>query len=154
MECLSFRKSSWELSVFSQTITIQTLCLKNRICLTLKIKFYLKMYFWLVNTLIIYYHQILPTIFDKWFKLFSDIHNYNLPASSTGKLFKPSFWSNSYRKKSLTISAVNAWNKIQTAFGNVILKNLTTTQIKSLLTKKCIEKYWQIIHLILTGRLC
>ena len=56
-------------------------------------------------------------------------------------------------EKIITISAVNAWNKIQTAFGNVILKNLTTTQIKTLLTKKCIEKYWQIIHLILTGRL-
>ena len=44
-------------------------------------------------------------------------------------------------EKIITISAVNAWNKIQTAFGNVILKNLTTTQIKTLLTKKCIEKY-------------
>ena len=37
------------------------------------------------------------------------------------------------------ISAVNAWNKIQKAFGDIILKNLTTTQIKTLLTKKCIE---------------
>ena len=46
-----------------------------------------------------------------------------------------------YGKNYLTISAVNAWNKIQTAFGNVILKNLTTTQIETLLTKKCIEKY-------------
>ena len=44
-------------------------------------------------------------------------------------------------KNSVTISVVNAWSKIQTAFGNVILKNLTTTQIKTLLTKKCIEKY-------------
>ena len=57
-------------------------------------------------------------------------------------------------KNSVTISAVNAWSKIQTAFGNVILKNLTTTQIKTLLPKKCIEKYWQLSHLILTGRLC
>ena len=50
--------------------------------------------------------------------------------------------------------AVNACCKIQTAFGNVIWKNLTATQIKTLLTKKCNEEYWQIFHLILMGRLC
>ena len=44
-------------------------------------------------------------------------------------------------KKLKTTSAFNAWNKIQTAFGNIMLKNLTTTQTKTLLTKKCIEKY-------------
>ena len=36
---------------------------------------------------------------------------------------------------------ISAWNKIQTAYENVILKNLITTQIKTLLTKKCIEDY-------------
>ena len=33
---------------------------------------------------------------------------------------------------------VNALNKIQTVFGEVILRNLTTTKIKTLITKKCI----------------
>ena len=42
-------------------------------------------------------------------------------------------------KKSITISAVIAWNEIQIAFGDVILKNLT-----SILTKKCIDRYWQM----------
>ena len=97
----------------------------------------------LENVLLVskYYNNILQSTFDKWFTLCSDIHNYNTAASSTGKLFKPSFRTNLYLKNCTTISAVNAWNKIQTAFGNVILKNLTTTQIKTLLTKKCIEKY-------------
>ena len=81
----------------------------------------------------------MPSIFDKWFTLCSDIHNYNTTAS--GKLFKPSFRTNLHGKNSITVSAVDAWNKIQTVFGNVILKNLTTTQMKTLLTKKCIEKY-------------
>ena len=97
----------------------------------------------LENVLLVskYFNNILPSIFDKWFTLCSYIHNYNTAASSTGKLFKSSFRTNLYGKNSVTISAVNAWSKIQTAFGNVILKNLTTTQIKTLLTKKCIEKY-------------
>ena len=97
----------------------------------------------LENVLLVskYFNNILPSIFDKWFTLCSDIHNYNTAASSIGKLFKLSFRTNLYGKNSVTISAVNASNKIQTAFGNVSLKNLTPTQIKILLTKKCIERY-------------
>ena len=87
------------------------------------------------------FNNILPSIFDNWFTLCSDIHNHNTAASSPGKLFKPSFQTNLYGKNSITISAVNAWNKIQTAFGAVILKNWTTSQIKTLLTKKYIDKY-------------
>ena len=88
-----------------------------------------------------YFNNILPSIFDNWFTLFSDMHNYNTATSLTGKLFKPSFHTILYGKNSITLSAVNAWNKIQTAFGDVILKNLTTTQLKNLLTKKSIDKY-------------
>ena len=69
------------------------------------------------------------------------MHNYNTAAFLTDKLLKPSFRTILYGKNSITLSAVNAWNKIQTAFGYVILKNLTTTQPKNLLTKKSIDKY-------------
>ena len=41
---------------------------------------------------------------------------------------------------SVFISAVNAWNETQTTFEYVILKNLTSTEVKTLLTK-CINKY-------------
>ena len=92
------------------------------------------MYSWLVNTLRIYNHQFLTN----GSQFAPKIHNYNTAASSTGKLFKSSFWTNLYGKNSITVSGVNARNKIQTVFGEVILKNLTTTQIKTLITKKCI----------------
>ena len=44
----------------------------------------------LENVLLVskYFHNILPSIFDNWFTLCSDIHNYNTAASLTGKLFK------------------------------------------------------------------
>ena len=38
-----------------------------------------------------YFNNILPSIFDNWFTLYSNMHNYNTAASLTGKLFKPSF---------------------------------------------------------------
>ena len=88
-----------------------------------------------------YFNNTLPSIFENWFTLCFDIHNYNTSASSTGKLLKPPFLINLYGKYSIIISAVSAWNKMETAFGDVILKNLTTSQIKILLTKKCIDKY-------------
>ena len=55
-----------------------------------------------------YFNKILPSIFDNWLTLCSDIHNYNTAASSKHKLFKPSFRTNLYGKNSITISAINA----------------------------------------------
>ena len=74
------------------------------------------MYSWSVNT-------SATLIFPRFLilrKYYSDIHNYGTAASSTGKLFKPSFRTNLYGKKCTTKSAVIAWNKIQIAFGDVI----------------------------------
>ena len=45
-----------------------------------------------------YFNDILPLIFDKWFTLCSEIHNYNTAVSSTGKLFRPSFRTNYMEK--------------------------------------------------------
>ena len=136
IECLSCRKRPWELLVFSQEIVIISPLFKNQNLLKFEDKIQLE------NVLLVskYFNNILPLIFDKWFTLCSDIHYNNTAAFSTGKLFKPSFRSNLYWQNSITISAVNTWNKIQTAFGNTIWKNLTTSQIKTLLTKKCFEK--------------
>ena len=86
-------------------------------------------------------NNILQSIFENWLKFYSDKHKYNTIVSSTGKLFKQLFKKNLYGKHSITISEINAWNKIQTAFGGLILENSTTTQIKTLLNKKCIYKY-------------
>ena len=44
----------------------------------------------LENVLLVskYFSNILPSVFDNWFTLCSDIHNYNTGASVTRKLFK------------------------------------------------------------------
>ena len=49
---------------------------------------------------------------------------------------------------------MNAWNKTQTAFGDIILKNLTTTYMKTLLTKNAlinINKYLFSLKILLEG---
>ena len=85
----------------------------------------------LENVLLVskYFNNILPSIFDNWSTLGPDIQNYDTADISTGKLFKPLFQSDLYEKNSITITAPNAWIKIQTAFGGVILKNSTTVKV-------------------------
>ena len=85
-----------------------------------------------------YFNNILPSTFDKWFTLCSDILIITQLPPRQGNY---SNCTNLYGKNSVTLSAVNARNKMQIVFRNVILRTLTTTQIKTLLTKKCIEKY-------------
>ena len=59
-----------------------------------------------------YCNDILPSIFDNWFTLSSDIQNYDRAVISRSKLFKPLFQTNLYWKNSIAISAINSWNKM------------------------------------------
>ena len=44
-------------------------------------------------------------------------------------------------KNSVIIGAINCWNKIQNILGNQSLKSLRPNKIKTILTKRCINKY-------------
>ena len=55
-------------------------------------------------------------------------------------IFKPSYRTDSYGKKSITLGAINSWNKTQHQFSKLSLKTFKI-KIKSLLFKKCIGKY-------------
>ena len=56
-------------------------------------------------------------------------------SSSTDKLFKPSYRTDSCRKNSVIISAINYWNKTQNMLEGQSLKSLYPTKIKNILTK-------------------
>ena len=56
-------------------------------------------------------NNLLPPIFKNWFIFCSEIRNSNTVSSSTDKLFKPSYRTDSYGKNSGIISAINCWNK-------------------------------------------
>ena len=86
-------------------------------------------------------NNLLPPIFKNWFIFFSEIHNYNIVLSSTDKLFKPSYRTDSYGKNSVIISAINCWNKTQNMLEGQSIKSFYQTKIKNILTKTCINKY-------------
>ena len=95
------------------------------------------------NTLFINksFNNLLPPIFKSWFTFCSDIHNYHTVLSAADKIFKPSYRNDSYGKNSITLGAINSWNKTQDQFSDLSLKTFSPTNIKSLHFKKCIGKY-------------
>ena len=87
------------------------------------------------------FNNLLPPIFKSWFISCSDVHNYQTVSSTVNKISKPSYRTDSYGKNSITIGAIDSWNKTQHQFSDLSLKTYSSTKIKNLLFKKCIENY-------------
>ena len=78
------------------------------------------------------FNNFLPPVFKSWFTFCSEVHNYEAIPSTADKIFKPSYRTDSYGKTSITIGAINSWNKPQHQFSNLSLKTYSPTKIKSL----------------------
>ena len=91
----------------------------------------------------------LPPIFKSWFTFCTDLHNYHTVSSTADRTFKPSYRTDSSGKNSITLGAINSWNKTKHDFSDLSLKTFSPTKIKSFLFKKCIEKYQYLISLSL-----
>ena len=87
------------------------------------------------------FNNLLPPIFKSWFIFCSDVHNYQTVSSTVNKISKPSYRTDSYGKNSITIGAIDSWNKTQHQFSDLSLKTYSSTKIKNSLFKKCIENY-------------
>ena len=77
-----------------------------------------------------YINSLLQPVFNNWFTFYSNVHNYETTSSATCKLFKPSFHTNLYGENSISVNAIDAWNKAQTSLADTILKDLTPNKIK------------------------
>ena len=95
--------------------------------------------FLLENAVLIskFFKNLLPAVFT----FCSTIHNYETTSSTTCKLFKPSFLTNLYGKNSITVNAIDVYNKAQTSLGDFILKDLTPNEIKTIIMKRFIDSY-------------
>ena len=86
-------------------------------------------------------NSLLPLVFYNCFTFFFINHNYETTSSATCKLFKPSFRTNLNGKNSITVNAIDAWNKAQTSLGDIILKDLTPNKIKTIIMNIMIDSY-------------
>ena len=69
-----------------------------------------------------------------WFSFSSDQHNYETSRSTQGNLMKLFYKTNRYGKCSITVSDVESWNKIHKQLKNMLLKNLSSYKIKTVVT--------------------
>ena len=83
-------------------------------------------------------NNLSPSVFDRWFTLSSDQHNYETLSSTQGNLINRFYKTKRYEKYSITVSAVESWNKIQKQklcylnnYCPVKLKQLSVTFILS-----------------------
>ena len=79
-------------------------------------------------------NNLLPSVFNTWFTFSSDQHNYETSSSTQGNLIKLFYKTKRYGKYSITVSAVESWNKIQKQLKDVILKQLSSNKIRAVIT--------------------
>ena len=86
-------------------------------------------------------NNMLPPIFKYWFQFCCNIYQYSTTSSIKSHLHKKSFRTNNFGKFSVTVSAIDAWIKIQDQMGEIALKDLRPSKIKWLLTNKFIKSF-------------
>ena len=86
-------------------------------------------------------NNLSPSIFNTWFSFSSDQHNYETSSSTKGNVTKLFYKTNRYGKHSITISAVESWDKIQKQLKNMLLKDLSPNKIKTVVTNFSFKSY-------------
>ena len=79
--------------------------------------------------------------FNTGFSFSSEQHNYETSSSTQGNLMKLFYKANRYGKYSITVSAVESWNKIQKQLKSILLKDLSPNKIKTLATNFYFKSY-------------
>ena len=74
-------------------------------------------------------NNLSPSIFNTWFSLSSDQHHYETSSSTQANLMKLFYKTDRYEKYSITVSAVESWNKIQKQLKSILLKDLSPSKI-------------------------
>ena len=80
-------------------------------------------------------------MFRTWFSFSSDQRNYETSSSTQGNLTKLFYKTNKYGKYSITVNAVESWNKIQKQLKDMLLKDLTHKKIKTIVSNFYLISY-------------
>ena len=86
-------------------------------------------------------NNLSPSIFNTWFSFSSDQHNYETSSSTQGNLMKLFYKTNRYGKYSITVSAVESWNKIQKQLKDLLLRDLSPNKIKTIVSDLYLKSY-------------
>ena len=86
-------------------------------------------------------NNLSPSIFNTWFSFSSDQHNYETSGSTQGNLIKLFHKTKRYGKYSITVSAVESWNRIQKQLKDILLKHLSPNKNKAIVSDFYLKSY-------------
>ena len=86
-------------------------------------------------------NNLSPSVFNTWFSFTSDQHNYETSSSTQGNLIKLFYKTKRYEKYSITVSAVESWNKIQKQLKDLLLRDLSPNRIKRIVSDLYLKSY-------------
>ena len=77
----------------------------------------------------------LPSTFNHWFTFSSDSHNYETSSSSKGLLKLKTENNKKYGREAMINNAISSWNDIHKTISSHVLRDLSSSKLKSLLVK-------------------
>ena len=79
-------------------------------------------------------NNLSPSVFNTWFSFSWNQDNYETSSSTRGNLIKLFYKTKRYDKYSITVSAVELWNKIQKQLKDLLLRDLSPNKIKTIVS--------------------
>ena len=87
-------------------------------------------------------NNLSPPIFNTWFSFSSDQHNYESSSSAQRNLIKLFYKTKRYGKYSITVTALELWNKIQEQLKDLLLGDLSPNKIKTIVSDIYLKSHW------------
>ena len=105
------------------------------------IKFQDKIYLENILFVSISLNNLSLSFFNAWFGFSSDQHNCETASTTQCNLIKLFYKTKRYGKYSITVSAVESWNKIQKQLKDMLLKDLSPNKIRTIASDFCLKSY-------------
>ena len=86
-------------------------------------------------------NNLSSSVFNTWFSFSSDQHNYETSSSTQGNLIKHFYNTKRYGKYSITVYAVESWNKIQKQLKDLLLRDISPNKIKIIVSDLYLKSY-------------
>ena len=82
-----------------------------------------------------------PSAFTTWFSFSSGQHDFEISSSTQGNLRKLFYETSMYGKYSITVNAVESWNKTQKQLKDILLKDLSPMKNKIIVSNFYLKSY-------------
>ena len=86
-------------------------------------------------------NNLSPSVFNTWFSFSSDQHNYETSSSTQGNFLKLFYKTKGYGKYSITVSAVESCNKFRKQLKDLLLRDLSPNEIKTIVSDLYLKSY-------------